>query len=369
MSNDKDKGKDKVNDELEKVWLITGITGQDGSWMAEYLLNMGYKNVHGIIRRAANFNTQHIDHMFDKLTLHYGDLTDCMNMYQIIANVHPDYIVNFAAQSHVKISHTLQDYTVQVNTLGVLYILQSVRDLGLAHTCKVYHASTSEMYGNKTDGTILLNEDSPMEPVSIYGISKLAAQQICNMFRDAYNMFVVSSVLFNHEGPRRGPTFVTQKVCDYVAKYSIQMQKNDVTHHIEPLLLGNLNARRDWGDARDYVQAIFKMLQNDVPKNYVIATGKTHSVREFVELAFREIGIYIEWKGTGIQEAGYSKDCEQPLIKVDPKYYRDIDIECLIGDATRAKNELKWTPETDFETLVTSMVHASIQKNLSRNCK
>lgn len=268
------------DEEYKKVWLITGICGQDGSWFAEYLFELGYTNIHGIMRRSSNFNTKNIDHFFHRLHMHHGDMTDAMNIHTIISKVKPDYIVNFAAQSHVKVSHDLEDYTLQVNTLGILHILQSVRLLGIEKTCRVYHAGTSEMYGNNTDGTILLNETSPMNPVSIYGVSKLAAQNICTMYRDAYGMFIVSSILFNHEGSRRGHTFVTQKIADYVAAY-----RKDNT--IPPLQLGNLDARRDWGDAKDYMRAIYLMLRKETPDNYVIATGETHSVREFVEVAFQ----------------------------------------------------------------------------------
>jgi GDPmannose 4,6-dehydratase len=221
----------------------------------------------------------------------------------------------------------------------------------MEHACKIYHASTSEMYGNATDGSTLLNEESPMHPVSIYGISKLAAQQICNLYRDAYGMYVVSSVLFNHEGPRRGPTFVTKKIADYVMRYALHP-----SHLHNPLLLGNLNARRDWGDAADYMRAVYLMLRADKPQNYVIATGETHSVREFVEVAFREIGIEIEWRGSGVDEIGVDKKDQYTLIKVDPHYYRDIDIECLIGDASKAKAELGWEPQVTFKELVKSMV-------------
>lgn len=353
--------------EKSKTWLITGICGQDGSWFADYLLELGYTNIHGIMRRSATFNTMNIDHIFDKLKLHHGDLTDPINIHNIIARVRPDYIVNFAAQSHVKVSHDLENYTFQVNTLGVLHILQSVRVLGLENTCRVYHASTSEMYGNTTNGNLKLNEESPMRPVSIYGISKLAAQQVCNMYRDAYGMFVVSSLLFNHEGSRRGHTFVTQKIVDYVAKCKFVMDKENAT--IMPLQLGNLNARRDWGDAKDYMRAIYMMLRNEKPRNYVIATGETHSVREFVELAFKEIGIEVEWVGSGLDERGVDKNNkEQVLIQVNSKYYRDIDIECLIGDANKANLELGWKPEVRFKDLVKYMVSSALQRfNVSRN--
>lgn len=354
-----------TNQELDKRWLITGICGQDGSWFAEYLLELGYTNIHGIIRRSATFNTQNIDHIFDKLKLYHGDLTDVMNIHNIIEKVNPDYIVNFAAQSHVKVSHDLENYTLQVNTLGVLNILQSVRSLKLENKCKIYHASTSEMYGNQTDGNVLLNESSPMSPVSIYGISKKAAQEICNMYRDAYNMFIVSSVLFNHEGSRRGHTFVTQKISDYVAKYYDTSYTHNTNSEfpLNPLQLGNLNARRDWGDAKDYVKAVYKMLVQEKPQNYVIATGETHSVREFVELAFKEIGIDIEWIGVGKDEVGVEKNNKKRiLVQVNKYYYRDIDIECLIGDSTKARQELGWTPETSFRELVRFMIRSSCQK-------
>jgi GDPmannose 4,6-dehydratase len=336
---------------MDKIWLITGICGQDASWFCDYLLELGYTNIHGIMRRSATFNTQNIDHIFHKLTLHYGDLTDVMNIHSIISKVNPDFIVNFAAQSHVKVSHDLENYTFQVNTMGILNILQSVRNLGL--TCKIYHASTSEMYGNQTDGDIKLNENSPMHPVSIYGISKLAAQQICNMYRDAYNMFVVSSVLFNHEGSRRGHIFVTQKIANYVAKYLLKKTT-------APLQLGNLNARRDWGSARLYVKAVYLMLQQEKPDNYVIATGETHSVREFVELAFQEIGIDIEWKNHGENEVGLYNN--KILVQVNPRYYRDIDIECLIGDPSKAKTDLGWEYNLEFKDLVKEMVVAAIDR-------
>lgn len=353
--------------DLNKVWLITGICGQDGSWFADYLLELGYKNIHGIMRRSATFNTQNIDHIFHKLKLYHGDLTDPMNIHNIIAKVKPDYIVNFAAQSHVKVSHDLENYTFQVNTLGILNILQSVRSLGLEKTCRIYHASTSEMYGNQTDGQELLNEESPMQPVSIYGISKKAAQEVCNMYRDAYGMFVVSSVLFNHEGSRRGHTFVTQKIADYVGKYYDTCNKfrgdTQTPFPLQPLQLGNLNARRDWGDARLYVKAVYLMLMKDIPQNYVIATGETHSVREFVELAFKVIGIEIEWVGQGKNEVGVEKNNKgRILVQVNPKYYRDIDIECLIGDASKAKKELGWVYDLKFEYLVKDMVNAALKR-------
>jgi GDPmannose 4,6-dehydratase len=339
----------------KKIALITGICGQSGSFLAELLLEKGYI-VHGIIRRSATFNTQNIDHIFDKLNLHHGDLTDSMNIYNIIAKVRPNEIYNLGAQSHVKVSHDLENYTFQTNTLGVLSILQSVRSLGLEKKCKIYSASTSEIYGNITDGSFKLNENSPQNPCSVYAISKYASQQLCNMYRDAYGMFVVNSLLFNHEGPRRGHTFVTQKIADYVAKYN----KDRSTR---PLQLGNLNARRDWGSAKLYMEAVYLMLQQEKPENYVIATGETHSVREFVELAFKEIGIDVEWTGTGVDEVGVNKNNkDEILVQVNPKYYRDIDIECLIGDASKAKKELGWSYDLEFKDLVKEMVVAAINR-------
>ena len=336
----------------KRVALITGIGGMDGSLLAELLLEYGY-DVHGIIRRASNFNTQRIDHIFDKITLHYGDLTDMGNIMSIISNVRPDEIYNLAAMSHVRVSFEMENYTFQTNTLGILNILQSVRILGLGEKTKIYQASTSEMYGNTTDGSQMLTEYSEMNPVSPYGISKLAAHHICNYYRDAYNMFVVSSVLLNHEGERRGLTFVTQKIAQYVGKYRHK-------HNNKPLQLGNLNAKRDWGYAKDYVWGIYLMMQYNKPDNYLLATGEEHSVREFVELAFDEIGIQIEWKGSGENERGYNKLSGDLLVEVNPKYYRPIDIEHLIGDASKAKQVLGWYPKTSFKTLVNLMVANAI---------
>jgi len=341
----------------KKVALITGVGGQDGSFLAELLLEKGYI-VHGVIRRSATFNTQNIDHIFDKLHLHHGDVTDSMNIFNIISKVRPCEIYNLCAMSHVKVSHDIENYTFQTNTLGVLNILQSVRNLGMEKTCKIYQASTSEIFGNITDGSFKLNEDSPQNPCSVYAISKYAAQQLCNMYRDAYGMFVVNSLLFNHESVRRGGTFVTKKITNYVGKY----YKNNL---IKPLQLGNLNARRDWSHAKDMCYGIFLMLQQEKPKNYVLSNDTTHSVREFVELAFKEIGVEIVWRGSGVDEIGIKKGTEndvepQVIVKVNPKYYRDIDIECLIGDSSRARNELKWLPKYSFRDLVKEMVQSSL---------
>lgn len=340
-----------------RVALITGIGGQDGSLLAELLLERGYQ-VHGIIRRASNFNTQRIDHIFDRITLHYGDLTDALNLTSIIAKINPDEIYNLAAMSHVRVSFEMENYTFQTNTLGILNILQSVKILGLQERTKIYQASTSEMYGNTTDGSKMLTERSEMNPVSPYGISKLAAHHICNYYRDAYGMFVVSSVLLNHEGERRGLTFVTQKIAQYVGKYK---RTSELGKPVRPLQLGNLNAKRDWGYAKDYVWGIYLMMQHHTPDNYLLATGEEHSVREFVELAFSEIGIRIEWRGSGSEERGYNVLTGDLLVEVNPKYYRPIDIEHLIGDASKAIEVLGWRPETPFPKLVSLMVQNAIK--------
>ena len=339
--------------EFQKTALITGIGGQDGSLLAELLIDLGYE-VHGIIRRASNFNTQRIEHIFDKITLHHGDLTDMGNITSIIQTVKPDEIYNLAAMSHVRVSFELENYTLQTNTVGILNILQAVKILGLDKTTKIYQASTSEMYGNTTDGSEMLTENSPMNPVSPYGISKLAAHHICNYYRDAYGMFVVSSVLLNHEGERRGRTFVTQKIATYVGNYYKGKSS-------KPLELGNLNAKRDWGYAKDYVYGIYLMMQHTIPDNYLLATGEEHSVREFVELAFKEIGIQIEWRGEGIDEKGYNVLTGDLLVQINPKYYRPIDIEHLIGDASKAINTLGWTPKTSFPELVSIMVQHTLK--------
>lgn len=338
-----------------KVALLTGITGMDASIMADLLLSKGYI-VHGIIRRTSNFNTQRIEHIFNKLHLHYGDLTDAMNIFSIISKVRPDEIYNFAAQSHVKVSAELENYTIQTNTIGILNILQAVKTLGIEKQCKIYQANTSETFGNQTDGTTLLNEESPKNPVSIYGISKLAAEHICRVYRDAYGMFIVSSTLFNHEGVRRGHTFVTQKIANYVGKY--EKHKTNT-----PLDLGNLSAMRDWGSANDYVEAIWLMMQKSEPDNYVIATGETHSVREFVELAFNEIGIQIEWQNSDVNEIGINYLTGETLVKVNPKYFRDLELDVLIGDASKAKRILGWEPKTTFKELVSQMIKGAIDRH------
>jgi GDPmannose 4,6-dehydratase len=335
----------------KKVALIIGANGQDASHLAELLLEKDY-DVHGIIRRSSDFNTARIDHIFDKLTLYYGDLNDAPNVISVIQKSQPDEIYVLGAMSHVKVSCELPSYTFQTNTIGVLNVLEAVRILGLTKKTKIYNASTSEIFGNTYDGNVLLNENSPKHPVSPYGISKLAAHQLANYYRDAHGMFVVSSILFNHEGERRGPTFVTQKIAHYVGKYAQGKCSR-------PLQLGNLNAKRDWGYAKDYVQGIWMMMQHHEPDNYVLATGETHSVREFVELAFQKIGIKIEWKGEAENEKGYNTLTGDVLVEINPKYYRPIDIQTLIGDYSKAKKVLHWEPTTSFKDLVYLMVDSA----------
>lgn len=338
------------------VALITGINGQDGSYMAELLLEKNYQ-VHGIIRRASNFNTKRIDHILNKIKLHYGDVTDMGNILQIISTVKPTEIYNFAAMSHVKVSFEIEQYTFQTNTIGILNILQVIKLLGLDKTTKIYQASTSEMYGNSTDGNTLLNEHSLMNPVSPYGISKLAAHLTCNYYRDAYSMFIVSSILLNHESERRGATFVTKKIADYVGKYFHN-------NYIEPLQIGNLESRRDWGYAKDYVYGIWQMMQHITPDNYVLATGETHSVREFIELAFHQIHIDIEWKGIrgSNTEYGIDTNSKKVVVQVNDNYYRPIDIDTLIGDPSKAKHNLNWKSTVSFPDLVQIMTSHALKE-------
>lgn len=342
-----------------KTALIFGINGMDGSHLSDLLLEKNYI-VHGTIRRASTMNTKRINHIYNRLKIHYCDLTDAINVLSTISKIKPDEIYNFAAQSHVKVSADLENYTLQVNTLGILNILQAVKILGMDKICKIYHASTSEMFGNGTNGESKLSEESALVPVSIYGISKLAAHNICNMYKEAYNMFVVSSILFNHESERRGHNFVTQKISNYVAKFYHAQLRNE---EIPPLELGNLNARRDWGDAKDYVKAIYLMLQQENPDNFVVATGETHSIREFLKLAFKEIGIDISFIGEGPNEKCINSHNGKILAIVNPKYYRDLEIDTLIGDYSKAKRILGWEPTNSFPNLVKDMVSAAILRN------
>ena len=329
-----------------KTALITGITGQDGSYLAELLLEKGYM-VHGIVRRASLINTARIDHIFDheRVKLHYGDLTDSANIVHILQQCQPDEIYNLAAQSHVKVSFEMPEYTGNVDGLGTLRILEAVRILGMEKKCRIYQASTSEMYGlvQETPQT----ETTPFYPRSPYGCAKVYSYWITKNYRESYGMYACTGILFNHESPRRGETFVTRKICRGLSRISVGEQK--------VLYLGNLDAKRDWGHAKDYVRAMWLMLQQDEPDDFVIATGKQYSVREFVEKVAPYFGITIEWVGEGDDEIGMDKHTKKTIIAVHPKYYRPAEVETLLGDATKAKEKLGWEPEISFDELIEDM--------------
>ena len=327
-----------------KVALISGITGQDGSYLAELLLEKGYE-VHGIIRRASQINTQRIDHIYDQIKLHYGDLTDSTNLVRVIQQVQPDEIYNLGAQSHVKVSFEIPEYTGQVDALGTLRILEAVRLLGMESKTRIYQASTSEMFGKVQE--IPQKETTPFYPRSPYGVAKLYGYWIVKNYRESYGLHASSGILFNHESPRRGETFVTRKITRGLSHISTGQQ--------DVLYLGNLNAKRDWGHAKDFVEAMWLMLQQDEPDDYVIATGKQHSVREFVEAAAPYFGMKIAWEGEGVDEVGIDKLTKKTVIKVNPKYFRPAEVETLLGDATKAKEKLGWEPKISFEQLVEDM--------------
>ena len=345
-----------------KKALITGITGQDGSYLAEFLLNKGYE-VHGILRRSSSFNTGRIEHLYmDDLVedmhksrnfhLHYGDLTDSTNVIALIQKIQPDEIYNLAAQSHVKVSFETPEYTAQVDALGTLRILEAVRLLGLENKTKIYQASTSELYGLVQE--VPQSETTPFYPRSPYGVAKLYGFWITKNYREAYDIFASNGILFNHESPRRGETFVTRKITLAAARIKIGVQKK--------LYLGNLNAKRDWGHAKDYVECMWLILQNDEPDDFVIATGEMHTVREFCELAFKEVGIELKWECEGINEKGIDINSGNVLIEVDPQYFRPTEVDQLLGDPTKAIKKLGWNPtQTPFETLVKEMVHEDLK--------
>jgi GDPmannose 4,6-dehydratase len=332
--------------ESNKVALITGITGQDGSYLAELLLEKGYE-VHGIVRRSSSINTGRVNHLYDnpKFKLHYGDITDSLSLMGIIKKYKPTEIYNLAAQSHVKVSFETPEYTAQVDGLGTLKLLESVRLLGMEDSVRIYQASTSEMYGKVQE--IPQKETTPFYPRSPYGVAKVYAFWIVKNYRESYNMFCCSGILFNHESPRRGFNFVTKKITD--ALYNISQGKQ------ESLSLGNLNALRDWGHAKDYVYAMWLMLQQDTPDDYVIATGEQFSVKQFVEEAAPYFGMNIEWKGEGLNQIGIDTNTGKEIVKVDPKYFRPAEVETLLGDASKAKKHLGWTLKYNFKTLVKEM--------------
>ena len=355
-----------------KVALITGITGQDGSYLAELLLEKGY-NVHGVKRRASSFNTQRIDHIYQDLhethvnfKLHHGDLTDSTNVIRIIQEIQPDEIYNLGAMSHVKVSFELPEYVANVDGIGTLRILEAIRILGLEKKTRIYQASTSELYGglaeNKNDKG-LYDEHSPFYPRSPYGVAKIYGFWITKNYREAYKMFACNGILFNHESPRRGETFVTRKITMATAAIALGQQ--------DCLYLGNLNAQRDWGHAKDYVEAMWRILQQDIPEDYVIAMGQTTCVRDFVRLAFLELGLEIEFKGEGVNEKGYITSCKNPnyqlkigkqVIAIDAQYFRPTEVDLLIGDPTKSKTKLGWRPQYDLAGLVREMVLSDVER-------
>ena len=341
---------------MSKVALITGITGQDGSYLTELLLGKGYE-VHGIIRRHSTPCTDRIDHLLedkqykDRLFLHYGDLTDTSCLSNIINNYKPDEVYNLAAQSHVGISFEVPEYTADVTGVGTLRILEAIHQSGL--NCKYYQASTSELFGGLPE-TAPQSEATPFYPKSPYGAAKLYSYWITVNYRESYNMFACNGILFNHESPRRGDNFVTRKITIAVANIMAGKQ--------EKLSLGNMDAKRDWGFAGDYVEGMWRILQQDKPGDYVLATNETHTVREFVELAFAEVGVTVEWKGTGVEEKGYDKATGKLLVDVNPEFFRPAEVEFLWGDASRAERELGWKREVSFPQLVQMMVDEDMKE-------
>lgn len=336
--------------------LITGVTGQDGAYLAEFLLQKGYE-VHGIKRRASSFNTQRIDHLIlDPHTqglrffLHYGDMTDSSGLLRVVQHVQPDEIYNLAAQSHVAVSFEQPEYTAQADALGPLRLLEAIRILGMEKRCRFYQASSSELYGLAQETP--QRESTPFYPRSPYGAAKLYAHWITVNYREAYGIFACNGILFNHESPIRGETFVTRKIVRALTRIQLGLQ--------DCLYLGNLNAKRDWGHARDYVEAMWLMLQQEQPEDFVIATGEQHSVREFVELAGRELAMKIEWRGSGVQEQGFDSTKGSRIAVVDPRYFRPAEVEALLGDAAKAREKLGWKPQTKFAELVKEMVQKEL---------
>jgi GDPmannose 4,6-dehydratase len=327
-----------------KVALITGITGQDGSYLAELLLDKGYE-VHGIVRRSSSINTKRIDHIYEKINLHYGDLTDALGLVAVIKKIRPNEIYNLGAQSHVKVSFETPEYTAQVDAVGTLRVLEAVRLLGMEDSVKIYQASTSEMFGLVQE--VPQKETTPFYPRSPYGVAKVYGYWITKNYRESYNMFACTGILFNHESPRRGETFVTRKITMALNLISRGRQKC--------LYLGNLDAKRDWGHAKDFVQAMWLMLQQDNPEDYVIATGEQYSVRQFVQAAAPYFNMVIEWQGSGVDEVGIDKNTGKTVIRIDPKYFRPAEVESLLGDSTKARNQLGWVPQYCFSDLVAEM--------------
>jgi GDPmannose 4,6-dehydratase len=341
-----------------KSALITGITGQDGAYLAEFLLEKGY-HVHGIKRRASSFNTDRVDHLYQdpheadqKFFLHYGDLTDTSNLVRILQQVKPDEIYNLGAQSHVQVSFEVPEYTAETDAVGTLRLLEAIRILEMTRKVRFYQASTSELYGKAQETP--QKESTPFYPRSPYGCAKLYSYWIVVNYRESYGLYACNGILFNHESPRRGETFVTRKITRAAARIKLGLQGR--------LYLGNLDARRDWGFTGDYVQAMWLMLQQQEPEDYVIATGESHSVREFVELAFRETGVDIEWRGEGVGEKGLDSRTGQLLVEVDPRYFRPAEVDDLLGDPSKAAARLNWRPRIGFVDLIKLMVEADLKQ-------
>ena len=340
----------------QKIALITGITGQDGAYLAELLLSKNYI-VHGIKRRSSSFNTARIDHIYEdphlhkgNFYLHYGDLTDATNLIRLVQKTQPDEIYNLAAQSHVQVSFETPEYTANSDALGTLRLLEAIRILGMEKSCKFYQASTSELYGKVQETP--QSETTPFYPRSPYAAAKLYAYWIVKNYREAYDIFASNGILFNHESPIRGETFVTRKITMAVARIKKGLE--------DCLYIGNLNAKRDWGHAIDYVEGMWRIMQHEKPDDFVLATGETHSVREFIELAFNEVGIGIKWQGRGIDEVGVETQTGKTIVKVDPRYFRPTEVDLLLGDSTKAKKILGWENTTTFYELIKQMVQADI---------
>lgn len=338
-----------------KKALITGITGQDGSYLTELLLDKGYE-VHGIIRRSSSFNTQRIDHLYNnpllmetRLFLHYGDLTDSCSLNRLLYIIKPDEVYNLGAQSHVKVSFEVPEYTAEVDAMGALRLLEGIREI--KPDTRFYQASTSELYGKVKE--IPQNEDTPFNPKSPYAAAKLFAYNVTSNYREAYKLYACNGILFNHESPRRGKTFVTRKITTGIAKILQGGQ--------ESISLGNIDAKRDWGFAGDYVEAMWLMLQQDDPEDFVIATGEAHSVREFCELAFKHAGISLVWVGEGLDEKGVERESGKELVHIDSRYFRPVEVDFLLGDPTKAANKLGWVPKVSFEGLVGMMVEYDLK--------
>ena len=336
----------------DKIALITGVTGQDGAYLAEFLLNKGY-TVHGIKRRSSSFNTGRVDHLYSdphlddvRFFMHFGDMTDATNLIRLVQSTQPTEIYNLAAQSHVQVSFETAEYTANADGLGALRLLEAMRILGLEKTTRFYQASTSELYGDAVESP--QSEATPFRPRSPYAAAKIYAYWITVNYRQAYDMHASNGILFNHESPLRGETFVTRKITRAIAAMELGLENK--------LFLGNLNAERDWGDARDYVEGMWLMLQQDQPDDYVLATGEQHSVREFVELVFAEFGRTIDWRGEGIEDKGYDRSSGDVVVEVDPRYFRPTEVDSLLGDPSKAERELGWKHQTPFKKLVTDMV-------------